>query len=205
MNYSPFCSKIVGLTEKIDHVRASEWAKSQTVSLLEDLDTRSMKLQPIHSSQHITIDLREQVLLFSRASTDKVTLKPRARIGSSSSRGVGIDAGSTMVELLCISGAPSKSQPMHKFSSPRRPQCTERRQLCDWMSLPFATALLVALRTWTGTCTMSLCMSPSRSRCRRPTTARTRGTSDKSRERRKRRAEKVPTPSATLGSRGRHC
>ena len=142
-----------------------------------------MKLQPIHSSQHITIDLREQVLLFSRASTDKVTLKPRALIGSSSSRGVGINAGSTMVELLCISSAPSKSQPMHKFSSPRRPQCTERRRLCDSMSLAFATALRDCLRTWTGRCAMSLCIYPCRSRRRRPTTARTPGIPDKSRER----------------------
>ena len=95
----------------IGHVKASDSSKKLTVPSIEELDTRSMSLQTLHGSQHITNGVRVPHADLLRERSRCSLFSARARIESRRLLGVGIDAVSTTVNRSFNGGARRRSQP----------------------------------------------------------------------------------------------
>ena len=107
----------------------------------------------------------------------QTTLGSHGRIGTGSGVRAGFDPVWSTANRCFDGDARRKSQAIHLVWPLAPPLCKGSRQVFDSGPLPFANALSALRKTWTGTRTMSLCVCPSRSGGRRPTTARTRGIS----------------------------
>ena len=134
-----------------------------------------MSLQSPHSSKIPAVGTHVPVVISFPDTRMSSRFSARARIESRGGERVGVDAASTTQKPFFNDNPRRKSQSSLQVGPPRRSHSEWPRRKVHSVSLPFARSLASEARTDMGTRARSLRMCPSRSRCRRSSTARTRG------------------------------